>query len=373
MASGHVFPPGEILREELEERGWSQADLAEILGRPAKLVNEIIAGKRSISPETAQGLADALGTSPDLWMNLESQYQLNRTQRGDNAVVRRAAMFELAPIKEMQRRGWIPNTKDVEQLEVSLCAFFGTRTLDDIRTQPHVAKKSTSYDAEATPAQRAWVQRVRQIGESVNASPFSENSFRDCIGRLRTLLRDRAEIRRVPRILADGGVRLVIVEPLEGTRIDGVCVWLTPSQPVIAVSLRFDRVDSFWFTLAHECGHVLRRDGIVNPIVDLDLVGDNAIASKDKPEAERLADEFASNFLIPENEMANFQARVKPLYSKDRIRGFAARLEIHPGIVVGQLAFRKQIGYWHSREMLEKVRDVVTSAALSDGWGHSLG
>ena len=169
------------------------------------------------------------------------------------------------------------------------------------------------------------------------------------------------------------GVRLLIVEPLAGTKIDGVCVWLDSSRPVIALSMRFDRIDSFWFALSHELAHVIRRDGIENPIIDLDLVGESAIRSEDKPEEERAADEFASNFLIPSNELNGFIARVKPLYSKERIKGFAARLRIHPGIVVGQLAFRKQIAYSHSREMLEKVRAEITNAALTDGWNQAVG
>ena len=63
---------------------------------------------------------------------------------------------------------------------------------------------------------------------------------------------------------------------------------------------------------------------------------------------------------------------MRPLYSKERIRGFAARLRVHPGIVVGQLAHRGQIGFGHSREMLEKVRHIVVEAALVDGWDQSI-
>ncbi len=59
-----LFPPGEHLREELDERGWTQADLADILGRPVKMVNEIVGGKRRITEETAIGLADALMRTP---------------------------------------------------------------------------------------------------------------------------------------------------------------------------------------------------------------------------------------------------------------------------------------------------------------------
>src|SRR6266508_7021001 len=97
-----VFPPGEILKEELEARGWTQMDLAEIIGRHPNTVNEIVAGKRGISPETARALAAALGTSPELWMNLDAIYQLSRVRNGDDdAIARRAKLYAKAPVKDM--------------------------------------------------------------------------------------------------------------------------------------------------------------------------------------------------------------------------------------------------------------------------------
>ena len=65
-----VFAPGEFLRDELEARGWTQQELAEILDRPPRLVSEIISAKRAITPETAKGLGEAFGTSAEYWMNL---------------------------------------------------------------------------------------------------------------------------------------------------------------------------------------------------------------------------------------------------------------------------------------------------------------
>jgi HTH-type transcriptional regulator/antitoxin HigA len=73
-----TFPPGEFLRDELDARGWTQVEFAEMIGRPPRAVNEIIAGKRSITPETAHEFADAFGTSAQLWMNLETAWQLAR-------------------------------------------------------------------------------------------------------------------------------------------------------------------------------------------------------------------------------------------------------------------------------------------------------
>src|SRR5687767_4568896 len=112
-----VFPPGDRLKEELEARGWTQGDLADILGRPPRLVSEIITGKRAITPETAHGLSHALGTSAELWMNLESQYQLARISLGGDAVERRARIYGQFPVKEMQKRGWLKPVGSLDAIE----------------------------------------------------------------------------------------------------------------------------------------------------------------------------------------------------------------------------------------------------------------
>ena len=126
-----VFPPGAYIKEELEAREWTQAELAEILGRPPRLVSEIITGKRSISPETARGLAAAFGTTPQLWMNLESSYQLSRVKNDDSAVARRARLYEKAPVKEMVRRRWIEASSSVDVLEKRVFDFFGLQSIDE--------------------------------------------------------------------------------------------------------------------------------------------------------------------------------------------------------------------------------------------------
>src|SRR5262245_16756482 len=94
FTAAEVFPPGEILKDELEARGWTQTDLGEILGRPARVVNEIITGKRGITPETAKGLAEALGTTAQFWMNLESAWQLSKVRDDSGDVARRSKLYE---------------------------------------------------------------------------------------------------------------------------------------------------------------------------------------------------------------------------------------------------------------------------------------
>lgn len=87
-----VFPPGDFIREELEERGWTQKDLAEVLGRPPQAVNQIIKGTKRVTPETAVELAQAFGTSPELWLNLEAAYRLSHVRSLDAGIARRARL-----------------------------------------------------------------------------------------------------------------------------------------------------------------------------------------------------------------------------------------------------------------------------------------
>src|SRR5579872_4630211 len=112
MTIAQAFPPGDFIREELEERGWTQQSLAEIMGRQTSVVSAIVNGKRAISLDIAKELAAAFGTSVDYWMNLEKAYQQFLHANIDDEVVRRKTLFELAPVKDMIKRNWIPPTKD---------------------------------------------------------------------------------------------------------------------------------------------------------------------------------------------------------------------------------------------------------------------
>ncbi len=91
-----VFPPGEFIKEELEARGWTQRDLADILRRPLQTVNQIINGKKAITAHTAKELDLAFGTGPEVWMNLEVQWQLHNTPEPDCAIQARAAAVRAA-------------------------------------------------------------------------------------------------------------------------------------------------------------------------------------------------------------------------------------------------------------------------------------
>lgn len=358
-----VFAPGEFIQEELEVRGWTQSDLAEIMGRDAALVSGLATGKRAVSPETARGLGDAFGTGAAFWLNLESSYQLAKVDR-DDSTARRSNLYSRAPIQHMVRRGWLGATETVDDLEVAYKGFYGVADVcDSIAPLAHAARKASDYNS-VTQEEMAWLYRAAHMARLVDAPKYSAQRLDRALGQLRDLLTAPEETRKVASILREAGVRFVVIENLPKTRIDGACIWLNKSTPVVAMSLRFDRIDWFWHTLIHELTHVRHRDGAV---VDTEM--DKSRSEEDRPEEEKRADASAVSFLVPQDQLTGFMMRVQPFYSKKKIRGFAARVGVHPGLVVGQLQFRRQVGYAHNREMLVKVREIVTSTALADGWG----
>jgi HTH-type transcriptional regulator / antitoxin HigA len=364
-----AISPAELIKEELEARGWRQEDLAEILGRTSTDVSNLVNGKRAINAELAKELGEAFGTGAEFWLNLEGLYQLSKIKT-DNTISRRAHLFEMFPVKEMIKRHWIESSDNIDVLEKRFRDFFCGGSLDDTLSFSHVAKKSTPY-SETTNAQKAWICRVRHLAASYAVGKFSEKSFAECVDRLRLLLLSPEEIRQVPRVLSECGIRFVVVEHLPQTKLDGVCFWLDRSSPVIGLSLRIDRIDSFWFCLMHELGHVKNKDGQSTPVIDSDLAGDDAVDPKSKPEIEQKADRFAAESLIKKSELDNFIARVRPFYAKVKIQAFAHRLKIHPGIAVGQLHHCGEIHWSRNRDSLVKVRHIITSTAIVDGWGHT--
>ena len=368
-----AFPPGDFIKEELEERGWSQQSLAEIMGRQTSVVSAIVNSKRAISLDIASELSSAFGTSVDYWINLEKSYQQFMRNRPDDSISRRARIFQLAPVTEMAKRNWIEKSNDWSVIEKQVCAFLEIPSLNsEPKAFAHAAKKS-SPDEPATPAQAAWLRRARKLAPGVQAANFSDESFADAVRNIRRLMENPEDVRQVPKVLATAGIRFLVVENIAHAKMDGACFWLDDRAPVIAMGVRYDRIDNFWYVLTHEMGHISKRDGVNGvPVWDANLVGEDAVPFEQKSEMEKQADLFAQRTLIDQATIEHWIARTSPLYSKVKIIAFARMNHVHPAIVLGQLQYRKEVDWSHSREMLVKIRHLITPVALTDGFGNVL-
>lgn len=364
----HYSTPGQLIQDQLDKRGWSRRILAAILGADETGINRLIAGKRAVDATMAIRLGEVFGIRPEHFLMLQKRYDLAQARlvtRPDPERAKRARVYGELPVAEMIKRGWLEadNIRDVAQVEAALLKFFNVPTLDDIKTPEHNAKK-TGSDPDLTPPQLAWLHRVKVIASEMLVPHYSPNALRDALSKLNSLLSAPEEARKVPRILAESGVRYVIVESLASAKIDGVAFWIDNS-PVIGMTLRHDRIDNFWFVLRHEIEHILRRHG---QKIDVELEGANAGTGPDIPKEEQEANTAAEDFCVPREKLESFIARKAPFFAERDILGFARTLGIHPGLVAGQLQ-HKTSRYDRFRNHLVKIRSAVAPSAMVDGWG----
>ncbi len=361
--------PGTFIAEELEARGWSQADLAYILGMSAQQLNPIIAGKNNITPDLAALLGDAFDVSADFFANLQKMYDLQRAKRPSPDVKTRASWLSTFPVREMIKRGWIEET-DSNLLELQMKRFFGKSSIDDIpfvgegKIIAHAAKK-TCYD-NTTAVQYAWLHRVKKIAENIECPVYSKEILLANLAKIRSHMLDLDDLIHIPSILRASGVRFVLVEALSGSKIDGVCLWLN-DQPVIGMTTRLDRLDNFCFVLRHEIEHVLNGHGKEMTFSPIDeLTGNENIEISAE---EKIANDASSEFLIPRKFLDSFIARKSPFISEKDMLSFAIRMEINPAIVVGQIQYRTQKYTW-LKKYQKSFREYILEWPFKDGWSY---
>ena len=327
---------------------------------PEQAVNLIVSGKRGISPEMAKALGDAFDVSPEFFSNMQGAYEMSKARAPDPGIARRALFQSVYPIREMIRRKWLEDS-DVPMLEAQLARFF---RVNDVASVPHFKKKDYG---EITPTQLAWFQRVCQITSEMVVPRYSEKRLKDVLQSLPQHMMEPEEVRHVPRLLTECGIRYVIVETLPKANIDGVCFW-EAKTPTVAMTTRFDRIDNFWFVLRHELEHVLNGDGRGKIRIDVDIQTESTEDDATLSPEEKKANAEATAFCVPTVELDSFYARKAPYISERDVLGFAHRIQRHPGIVVGQLQRRLKRNDYLTR-LKVKIRHFLTPNAVVDGWG----
>ncbi len=341
--------PGRILKRELDARGWSQKELAEIIGRPEQVISEIVNGIKQITPETAIEFSRAFGTSAEFWNNLEANYQLWRAQKSSDgdSISRRAKLFQLVPVSELKRKGWLPDTKDTDELEKCYLDLMGISSVELTPKCVVCKRQSTTKDGSVLP-EVIWIKRVEQLISVQNLKKFNVDEFKASIPNLLELSSNMNGVSQVPEFLLNNGIHFALVPHLNNTTIDGAFFWFNKS-PVIALSLRYDRIDSFWFTLMHEIAHLFagHKGNLIETIYDRDekVKGNEAVADK-----------MAMNWLIEKGAYGSFLAHQGQKFSRKSIMAFAEQINRHPGIVLGRLQNDRHVPWRNLKGLLKKVK-----------------
>ena len=322
-----AFPAGEHLADELAAREWTQAEFAEILGRPTQFVSEIISGKKEITRESAAQIGAALGNSAEFWLNLQDSFFLWKQRQDPHArealseVETRAKLNSLAPMAVLRKRGIITASSTEEQAGQLLRRMHIT-SLDE-RPSWCLAARRSNRGEPLSPAQNAWFACVKNIATSLTAKPYDKNGLRKLAGRVSQIVRRPSGLEELPAEFAAVGVRLVYFEAFPSSKISGAS-FQDDRGPVLALSGRGQRLDKVLFTLLHEAAHVARGDtDSGNFVIDED---DHTLGDEDR------ADGLAADWIIP-TKLPKPPTRI----TKEWIDDVAKHMSVHPIVVIGRL------------------------------------
>jgi len=335
--------PIDAIEFRMTEQGLRQKDLVPLLGSRSR-VSEVLARKRPLTVQMIRGLNAGLGIPVEVLVGEAKSKSLNSYDTKE---------LDLAkfPIREMEKRGWFHSlkikvqTSGEERVKAFLAQLGGGAPAHALyrRTFRGDEVSSKSYYSVL-----AWTARVLIRAKDFEASVLGKYEP-DRISP--TLLRELAQLSwfdqgplLAQQLLAKCGIILLIEPRLPNTLIDGAALLTEKGTPVIALTIRYDRIDYFWYTLLHELVHVWKHLNVVEEAF-IDRVENMGATNTIEKEANR----FARDALIPRALWRRSQAFLSP--TRESIQELADDIHVHPAVVVGRLQY--ETGRYESfRELL---------------------
>ena len=334
VAMGYPNPIAAI-EFRMEQAGLRPADLVSFIGSRAK-VSEVLSGKRAITMPMARALHEHLGIPADVLLQ-EPDVDLDDPLSD--------VEWSRFPVKSMAKLGWIPDEPDpagrAEQVMRELIDRAGG--LDVAGAALYRKNDHVRANAKMDPyALKAWCWQIlaRATEDRPKADYERGTVTLDFLRKVARLSWSEDGPRLAKELLTRHGISLVIERHLPKTYLDGVALRLGDGRPVIGLTLRYDRIDNFWFCLLHELAHVGRHmeNDMGEAFVD-DFTLRKLDGRREDPR-EAQADEWAEEALIPRMEWEASAVRDRP--TTMAVMNLANALQVHPAIVAGRVRFERK-------------------------------
>jgi HTH-type transcriptional regulator/antitoxin HigA len=339
--------PVEAIKFRMEQQGLTYADMVPFFGSKSK-VSEVLNRKRGLSLAMIRALHQELGIPAEVLI-ADPKKELSDEITGIE--------WGRFPLAEMKKYGWLDfegPLQEVKERSEEFVRDFFNQAESGLQQNPVLCRRSLRSDREMAPyALAAWHAKVLIDQKKLPAEiSYTKNILDDDFF---SELRSLSFLEKGPLLAAEFllklGIKVVTVPHLKGTHLDGAVFYNADRQPVIGLTLRYDRVDNFWFTLFHELAHLaLHLENLEESFFD-DLKSTKNISA-----AESEADRFAEEQLIPAQEWTAFYS---DFVTVDDIINFAREMRISPAIVAGRIqkerdnftVFRKLLGQGKVRSL----------------------
>jgi len=329
-----ISPPDPVdaIKFRMEQLGLVQKDLVPYIGTKSK-VSEILNGKRPLTLTMMRSLNKSLGIAAEVLLKEPGANFPDKIQD---------MQWSKFPLIEMAKLNWLPMSDDIKEKAEELLRDF-IEQAGGLETCPQACfrqgKKGRYNHKMDLFALTAWCLRVQSLAKK---NPLKTKYIKGSI-KLSTL----QEVARLSyfdngpllaqEYLEKHGVHLIVVPHLPKTYLDGAAILLPNGTPIIALTLRYDRIDNFWFCLLHEIAHVSKHLSVSDRLIVDDLTLGTKVETENIIENE--ANEMALNGLIPKRVWDREPVSAKA--STKKVRALAEKLKIHPAIIAGRIRFEQ--------------------------------
>jgi HTH-type transcriptional regulator/antitoxin HigA len=333
-----VSTPGETIVDLIEEKDWTQAELAQRLGFTPKHLNQLIKGKVSLTQDAALRLERVLGSTANFWLNREAKYREHLARiEAQERCQKSVDWLDRFPLSDLKKAGVIPKERLTQnskpELVEHLLSFFCVASPEQWQ-QRYVGMEANFRRTRETQSDigaiSSWLRLGEIEAEKLDGPNYNRAKFEKALKLIRALTTQPPQIFEptLRRLCYEAGIAFVVVPAIPGAHVSGVARWLNNHRPLIQLSLYGKTNDKFWFTFFHEAAHILLHSDEKKTIY-LDDLNTNNQMSKEEQEANQ----WAGDFLIPPSHTTQLPA----LRSKDSVEKLSQEIGIHPGIVVGRL------------------------------------
>lgn len=324
------------------------------VNKPEQTITALLKGESSLTPDMAVQFEHVLRVPAAYWQQRQQHYDEYQARlRREQQLQEAEEWAKSFPLRQMVLLGWLAEEEVKQHKAEALLSYFQVASAaawvnlyqkGALRVQFRLSLAHTKEPH----ALAAWLRRGELQASEQEAPIYSEKTFRSQLPQLKALMAAQPTdfMPRLQELCAAAGVKVVHTPCLPKAPISGATRWLGDT-PLIQLSGRYKRNDSFWFTFFHEAGHILLhgKKDIFLESVDYD--------EKDM-EKEAEADAFAVKWTFSEEQELEMLGRA--LLREEDIVAAARHYGTHPALIIGRLHHKKLLHYSVGREFLAPIQ-----------------
>jgi HTH-type transcriptional regulator/antitoxin HigA len=348
-----VFHPATTLSEKLEEMGMSRKEFALRTGKPEKTIIAVLKEESSLTPEMAILFEKVTQLPAQFWINKQARYnEYIARKKHEEAIIHATEWAKQFPYSEMAKRKWVVPTRKSEGKTINLLNYFGVASHGAwkklyVETELKVAAYTSLKQSHQPHAISAWLRQGELQSKQIDAPAFDVKKLKSKIPAMRQLMVEQPAdfFKQLQVLCLNAGVVLLFTPKLPKVPLSGSTRWLN-NTPLIQLTARYKRNDSFWFTFFHELGHIILHGKKYISLENVDF------AAAD-PEKEKEAHQFAVGLTFTNDQEKELLENAT--ITEQDIIDYAEKFNTHPAMIIGRLQHDRLIPYSVGRQFMEPI------------------